>query len=1086
MLVTEEALQKIDKHWAVLAVGCSKRDRGLDVVKARLVRWATQRQMTLDFQDQPEDDEILDRLSLAYEIAAIEGLEAVLNPGIGARSKELREQCYAGAWRAFELRCLLPVPSSDEQRIFHVLHLAALAYCGDRWTDLRRWLVDQEEHLAVPSVADAKWDRRLLFKIFDCWIRLLRKKNWDDLDRIREIIAGLRKDQSEYEEGFLSTVNGSVERTMALRLVATYHWAKATELLAVYLLQGTPPGIAEELDKHFEASRKATALSQDAPFEVLQKWLHVAARKMVAGSVWWVARAVNSHVTKFIESVTKSQAMFELLPPQRAALQEQGLLDQANRAIIVEMPTSGGKTLLAQFRMLQALNQFAPDKGWVAYVAPARALVAQITRRLRRDFEPLGITVEALSSAIEVDAFENEMLAAASDRSAFDVLVSTPEKLQLVIRNKKVSRPLALVVMDEAHNIEDVERGMRIELLLATIRRECERANFLLLMPYVPNSEELANWLAPDASKSISIGSSAWKPNERIIGLYQLEQADGRGNWTIAYETLVTTPKTVQLGGRHRVGGVRPLGISRSRAKSLIAQTGAMAAVFSKRGTSIAVANTIPNVWSMARLVAGKLLPYDNIPGEVALVQRFLAAEISPEFELIEMLSRGVAVHHAGLPDEARALIEWLAEERFLRVLCATTTISQGINFPVSSVFLASIKHQLPDYPYQLPMSEREFWNLAGRAGRLGQDTVGVIGLAAGSAANELKAFVSQATGKLVSRLIYLLDEVEITGQLNNLQNVLAQEQWRDFRCYVAHLWAEKKNLDAVIADTEQLLRHTFGYVALRSEHSETGNAKADALLKATRDYVHQLSQHPENATLADSTGFAPEGVGKALMGLDQLENKLSSKDWDPGSLFGDVNNSSLPNLIGIMLNVPELRGSLEEITRTGLNKKHLAEITTAWVNGVSIPEIAKKFFTAKDVDMTKMITDTCKAIYKTIVNSGPWGLAALSKMPTSGLDFKKMSDDLKRRLNVLPAMIYYGVRTEEAVLMRVNSVPRSIAESMGGLYKLTVREGEQSVTNARQFLRSLGERDWNNAVLKKSRMSGADYREVWRRLNGE
>ncbi|RJQ83740.1 MAG: hypothetical protein C4519_06320 [Desulfobacteraceae bacterium] len=60
-------------------------------------------------------------------------------------------------------------------------------------------------------------------------------------------------------------------------------------------------------------------------------------------------------------------------------------------------------------------------------------------------------------------------------------------------------------------------------------------------------------------------------------------------------------------------------------------------------------------------------------------------------------------------------------------------------------------------------------------------------------------------------------------------------------------------------------------------------------------------------------------------------------------------------------------------------------------VNGVSIPEIAKKFFTARDADMTKMITNTCKAIYKTIVNSGPWGLAALSKMPTSGLDFENL-----------------------------------------------------------------------------------------------
>ena len=43
--------------------------------------------------------------------------------------------------------------------------------------------------------------------------------------------------------------------------------------------------------------------------------------------------------------------MFELLPPQRAALLEQGLLDPEKTAIVVDMPTSGGKTLLAQFRI---------------------------------------------------------------------------------------------------------------------------------------------------------------------------------------------------------------------------------------------------------------------------------------------------------------------------------------------------------------------------------------------------------------------------------------------------------------------------------------------------------------------------------------------------------------------------------------------------------------------------------------------------------------------------------------------------------------------------------------------------------------
>jgi replicative superfamily II helicase len=143
---------------------------------------------------------------------------------------------------------------------------------------------------------------------------------------------------------------------------------------------------------------EASVNAYDAQFEVLLRWLHAASRQMVIGSIWWVAKAVNSRVTRFVKNITKQQAMFELLPPQRSALQEQGLLDQAITAIVVELPTSGGKTLLAQFRILQALNQFDEVNGWVAYVAPTRALTSQIARRLRRDFEPIGVRVEQLQA----------------------------------------------------------------------------------------------------------------------------------------------------------------------------------------------------------------------------------------------------------------------------------------------------------------------------------------------------------------------------------------------------------------------------------------------------------------------------------------------------------------------------------------------------------------------------------------------------------------------------------------------------------------------------------------------------------------
>jgi replicative superfamily II helicase len=138
-------------------------------------------------------------------------------------------------------------------------------------------------------------------------------------------------------------------------------------------------------------------------------------------------------------------------------LAEKGLLGSSRRAVVVSLPTSSGKTMIAQFRILQALNQFEHEQGWVAYLAPTRALVNQITRQLRSDFAPLSVVVEKVSPALEVDSVEMDLLKEASKKQKFRVLVTTPEKLDLMLRQgweEKIGRPLTLVVVDEAHNIQ--------------------------------------------------------------------------------------------------------------------------------------------------------------------------------------------------------------------------------------------------------------------------------------------------------------------------------------------------------------------------------------------------------------------------------------------------------------------------------------------------------------------------------------------------------------------------------------------------------------------------------------------------------
>lgn len=1083
MSASQQALERLNAHWAVAAIPTARRDRALEIAQLLLVHGVIGHQIEVDIAERPDDMANLQKTAMAYELAAIEGIDALLHPGTDQQSLQLADQAQAGASRAYELLRVLPAPATIHERIFHVLHHGALAYCSDRWADFRRWLKENPDLATPPSVASVAWDHRVFFRLFDCWIRLFRKNQWDDLDGVREIVAGLREDQKQHEASVLDSANRSDTQTVACRLIALYHWAKATEFLAVYMLQGEPPSIDTELDQHFESARKAAQTGGDATLEVVLRWLHVASRRMVASSVWWVAHKVNSRVSRFIEHASRTRSMFELLPPQRAALQEQGLLDQASQAVVVNLPTSGGKTVLAQFRMLQALNQCAEWNGWVAYVAPTRALVSQITRRLRNDFEPLNINVELLSASVDLDGIERDLLEEKDAAKSFHVLVSTPEKLGLLIRSGIMQRPLALVVVDEAHNIEDEERGLRVELLLATIRRDCPKANYLLLMPFVPNAKELTNWLQPGGGREISLGTSSWQPNERIVGLFDVEQDTSvRGGWRLKLETLTTTPKTLHLKGRHRVGGLKPLSIAYSAATAPTVQAGAMAKVFSERGTSVAVAKTIPHCWSMARTVTKDMPLLDPAPPEIEIVCRFLETEVSPEFELCDMLRHGVGVHHSGLPEDGRALIEWLAETGKLRVLCATTTIAQGINFPVGSVFLAS-----RTFPYGREMSNRAFWNLAGRAGRVWHDSVGVVGLAAGQDRRATMKFVQGAHEELISRLVAMLREIA-DAQLGDMKHVIHGEQWSDFRSYIAHLYNEVKDLNRMLAETEQVLRNTFGYGTMQSSGLPRDRVRAAALLDATLAYVHDLAKHPENAALADATGFDPEGVRTALLEMGNLDRKLHPLDWQPESLFGNLSKSALPNLVGVMMLVPQIRGPLNELGGRGIESKHIASLAKDWVNGESLSAIARKYFTSKDRNATEALTKACQGIYRALANAGTWGLSALSRMGTSGLDFDTMPEDQKRAINNLPAMLYHGVNTESAVLMRMNAVPRSIATGLGTRYSTTVKKGPglHSVRAARSFLRGLSPTDWQSVTPPNAKMTGDDYRIIWSLLAGE
>ncbi len=351
-----------------------------------------------------------------------------------------------------------------------------------------------------------------------------------------------------------------------------------------------------------------------------------------------------------------------------------------------------------------------------------------------------------------------------------------------------------------------------------------------------------------------------------------------------------------------------------------------------------------------------------------------------------------------------------------------------------------------------------------------------------------VRRYVSQATGDLVSRLLVLLDKVE-DCRLPELSLVIHGEQWADFRSYVAHLWREKQNLDAVLAETEQLLRQTFGYSVLQAKNRDRERRQAEALRTATRNYVRKIAENPGGAMLADSTGFAPEGVMRALAELGKLPRKLTPTDWEPQSLFGPQGGSVLSRLVGVMMHVPELKGKLQQLSPKGLDQRQIAQVAQAWVTGASLAAIARRFFSGPKDDPrteTEAITTACRAIYKQLANAATWGLSALSKLGPSGLDYEKLPPDTRRQINSLPAMLYHGVATEAAVLMRMNAVPRTVAENLGKRFGAEVKVASPTSRLAREFLRTLDDRDWQRAAPSKSALTGTDYKAIWQRLAGE
>lgn len=1013
------------------------------------------------------DIELVRDIANALELAAFDLILERFEED-DAKLNMMRE-CAADAFRLYRV---LPQPVNPLEEGVLLLRMSALAVLGDKGADAAR-LLRQREWNNLPLESD-NWSERTWATILDIWLRLIRKKGWEDRDTVLERVTQLRKSQNEFEMRYLEGIEPGRAKAAALELIGLYHLAKAAEIFALFITDGVVEGnhqVRQMLDTHFDRVFAVCEHARMLELEPLTRLLAASSAQMVENSIWTVSRSVNTRVTHFVRTLVDrgrgDKAIFDVLPPQRRTLAEKGLLGSSRRAVVVSLPTSSGKTLIAQFRILQALNQFDNEEGWVAYLAPTRTLVNQVTRQLRRDFAPLNIIVEQVSPAMEVDTIEMSLLQEEEKYLKFRVLVTTPEKLDLMLRQgweAKIGRPLTLIVVDEAHNIQNVQRGLKLELLLATINKECEKAQFLLLTPFIKNAREIARWLGGQNSDDISM-TLDWQPNDRVIGIIQAKQGNtlNRGSYDYAlnFESVHTTRKTITVEERISF----PKSAEIAKTFSQVNNQGAIAAVtaqyLQQRGPVIIMHSRPDWVWGLANKlkVENNRIPK---PGkEICLVQDYLRLELGDEFPLIELLGHGIGVHHAGLPDDIRSLIEWLFESDKLKFLVATTTIAQGVNFPVSGVVMAS--HQ---YPYGDDMPSEDFWNLAGRAGRVTQGQLGVIALAADSEdkAATLRNFINNQTRDLNSALVQLA--IEADDALDDLGRIVySNPEWSSFLQYLAHTYRQMGEPDSYFEEIEQVLRGTLGFEKLRLSNSRI----ARRLLGGIEEYSRYLQEPNQPLKLVDSTGFSLQSIKTMLT----HKRGIDENSWDESTLFTSGSNT-LQQMMGVLLRVPELRDNLKAVTgENAPDGDKLSLIIKDWVNGESLLTIADRYFNGDNDDQITALTKCGQNLFGKLAQTASWGLGALIAITASNLPEEQL-----KQLSNLPSRVYYGVNSDAAITLRLLGVPRSAALPLAEYFGETIKE---PLPKLRTRLAQLQPQDWKKALGN----SGLVYQHVWRIMEG-
>ncbi len=389
---------------------------------------------------------------------------------------------------------------------------------------------------------------------------------------------------------------------------------------------------------------------------------------------------------------------FQLDPFQKKAID---WIDQEH-SVMVAAPTGAGKTVIAEYAIDKALQR-SED---VIYTAPIKALSNQKYRDFRQRYGDDKVGILTGDVAINTEA---------------PIVIMTTE----IYRNSLFGsmdriKKVGWVIFDEIHYLDDPERGTVWEEAILFTPQEIR---ILALSATVPNIQQLSDWIQQVHERPIAVVEESHRPvplhfifqcQGQIFDDVKKLRAEGymnRDNWKIS--------------SRDRRRGFRPMKPKFNRVEDLVLdiqkskKLPCIYFAFGRRRTeSLAWDSASFDLLTDAERT-DVLKLYDD------LLERYDLLKEGSAQELRGLVQQGIAFHHAGMLPSLKEVIEQLFTSRLIKLIFTTETFALGINMPARSVIFDELE-KFYGTGFK-PLTTRDFYQMAGRAGRRGMDPEGFV-----------------------------------------------------------------------------------------------------------------------------------------------------------------------------------------------------------------------------------------------------------------------------------------------------------------------------------------------------------------------